>query len=719
MTIKKIVPIFLAAILLCTLPFTALAATRLEITQVEQNEGELTLYTLLSDADTLAPVQSTLSTDDVTVSAGSLGTVSPTSVTRFSDTSDPIAYTIIIDLNTYAFSANRIKDVRESLKTLLYTLRDNDSIMLLTTDKTTVNVLTNDFISDRLQLNSIIDGLSDKEKGTSTKLYSGIERAITAFSTERNDFPARKMILVYTYGTDGSGIAADVLAEKAAKSGVPINFIMMRGSYDGKSRTVDTDSVSNLDRIARAAHGRVIDGRTDLDAATTLIGSYVQNTQMITITPPSDVWSSLAADLTVRANYEGTVVSNDADASFATVLRPTVAPIGQNFTATLVWEETSSAPTRPESISISLVQDGVKSDTPQTLSADNNWSYTWTGLADGATYTVAADAPDGYVLAISAGTITATEIESDVEPEEVEARISHTVRLEWIDEDNQDELRPESVTVSLLHNGVNTNDPQQLFSETDWAYTWTDLPAEGTYSVVADSIDRYDLSYNDFVITAEQQPITLLQRLTTPPILYVVLGVIALLIILAVVLIVSQVQKRAREERERAESEYVPPLGDSFNPDDSGTMGQSPFPAFTDDGETTVASTPFSSSGEETIGLYDKFDPEATLALDSQGVRVSAAVEYNGTTKTESFLLNGDYVIGRSIGNAKGLHLDDPHVSRTHCKLSLLPHGLYVTDMGSRSGTFLNDTMITSQTAVKTGDVIRIGKTNIKLTLQL
>ena len=49
------------------------------------------------------------------------------------------------------------------------------------------------------------------------------------------------------------------------------------------------------------------------------------------------------------------------------------------------------------------------------------------------------------------------------------------VTKEWEDEDDKDELRPDSISVQLLANGEASGDPVELTADDDWTYTWEDL----------------------------------------------------------------------------------------------------------------------------------------------------------------------------------------------------------------------------------------------------
>ena len=54
-------------------------------------------------------------------------------------------------------------------------------------------------------------------------------------------------------------------------------------------------------------------------------------------------------------------------------------------------------------------------------------------------------------------------------------------------------------------------------------------------------------------------------------------------------------------------------------------------------------------------------------------------------------------------------------VSRRHCAVHVGPAEVWVEDLGSRNGTFVNGTKITGKTQVKDGDIIRVGSLELKV----
>ena len=69
--------------------------------------------------------------------------------------------------------------------------------------------------------------------------------------------------------------------------------------------------------------------------------------------------------------------------------------------------------------------------------------------------------------------------------------------------------------------------------------------------------------------------------------------------------------------------------------------------------------------------------------------------------------------VGR--GDDAGLLVDDPEISRSHAVFGVTPDGLEIHDLGSLNGTWVNGERITSPTLLTSGDVIKIGTTQIEV----
>ncbi len=151
---------------------------------------------------------------------------------------------------------------------------------------------------------------------------------------------------------------------------------------------------------------------------------------------------------------------------------------------------------RPDSITIRLLADGTEVDSA-TVTAADGWSWAFTGLAkyrDGGVeikYSITEDAIDDYSSEISGYNVTNTH---------TPGKTSVQVTKAWVDENNQDGKRPESVTIKLLADDVDTGKTVTLSADNNWTDTFTELDIfksgevgqRVVYTVEEVAVDGYD-----------------------------------------------------------------------------------------------------------------------------------------------------------------------------------------------------------------------------------
>ena len=176
--------------------------------------------------------------------------------------------------------------------------------------------------------------------------------------------------------------------------------------------------------------------------------------------------------------------------------------------------------------------DGPDSRMPVTVtySQFTNGQYTLENLAPGTyyvvernaenlvnAYTLTSDSVTGMSITVSAGgTATAklfNRYTPAVTPEPETELISIPVTKTWVDNNNKDGNRPQSVTVNLYADGAPVD--SAVITEADgWAITFADKPRcheDGTeikYTVNEDPVDWYAATVNGFNITNTYQPVT-------------------------------------------------------------------------------------------------------------------------------------------------------------------------------------------------------------------
>ena len=172
------------------------------------------------------------------------------------------------------------------------------------------------------------------------------------------------------------------------------------------------------------------------------------------------------------------------------------------------WSDASNQDgVRPSSVSVQLYANGKVSGDPVTLDAANSWKHTWSGLDKNAagkaiTYTVKeVSIPDGYVSEISGDAASGYTITNKHTPGVTAVCGVKT----WDDNDDQDGVRPKSITVNLLADGevIKT---AAVTAANGWKYSFEGLPQfkDGkkiTYTVFEQPVEGYKTTIDGTAIT--------------------------------------------------------------------------------------------------------------------------------------------------------------------------------------------------------------------------
>jgi pSer/pThr/pTyr-binding forkhead associated (FHA) protein len=81
--------------------------------------------------------------------------------------------------------------------------------------------------------------------------------------------------------------------------------------------------------------------------------------------------------------------------------------------------------------------------------------------------------------------------------------------------------------------------------------------------------------------------------------------------------------------------------------------------------------------------------------------------------KGRSFELNGELTVGRAAGCQ--VALEDNYVSQLHARVFARDGTIWVEDLGSTNGTYLNEQRVSAPLAVRRGDQLKVGSTVLEL----
>ena len=95
------------------------------------------------------------------------------------------------------------------------------------------------------------------------------------------------------------------------------------------------------------------------------------------------------------------------------------------------------------------------------------------------------------------------------------------------------------------------------------------------------------------------------------------------------------------------------------------------------------------------------------LVVDAGGAADDSAPAWLAGLTSRIRLARGENVLGREGDDVVELH--SPTVSRRHARVTLSPDRATVEDLGSKNGTYLNESRVTSPVTIADGDVLRVG----------
>ena len=351
---------------------------------------------------------------------------------------------------------------------------------------------------------------------------SGAPLANAVFSVIRKS--TNGVVGTITTGPDGRGTIYGLLKddyiirETSAPSGYTLakDVIVSADSFDSRGATAtitDKKAVTTVSGTKTWKDNDDQDGkRPDSIKVNLLANGKVVQSKTVTA---SDNWKYSFTNLPEFENGKKITytVTEDAVAGYTSTVdgynvTNNHTPATVKVSGTKTWNDNNNQDgIRPSSITVNLLANGQQVASKK-VSASDNWQYSFDNLAAYAngkkiTYTVTEDAVAGYTSTVDGYNVTNNHTPATV-------KVSGTKT--WKDNNNQDGIRPSSITVNLLANG------QQVASKTvsasdNWQYSFDNLAAYAngqkiTYTVTENAVAGYTSTIDGYNITNTHNPTT-------------------------------------------------------------------------------------------------------------------------------------------------------------------------------------------------------------------
>jgi pSer/pThr/pTyr-binding forkhead associated (FHA) protein len=125
------------------------------------------------------------------------------------------------------------------------------------------------------------------------------------------------------------------------------------------------------------------------------------------------------------------------------------------------------------------------------------------------------------------------------------------------------------------------------------------------------------------------------------------------------------------------------------------------------------------SRNEDASVVMEADDPVAVPRRERQGPDLRAGVDPRlevvaamGLDPGTEFEIGDSATMGRADGS--DIPVDDPFASSVHARIFPRGQFMYIEDMGSTNGTYLNGRRLRAAERLKVGDTVRIGETEYR-----
>ena len=316
-------------------------------------------------------------------------------------------------------------------------------------------------------------------------LYAGdtaTDKTVT-LTAEENWTATIKDMPVYAAGKVGEAVNYSLKAAKevedytSATDGLTLTFTH-KAAVTAVTATITWDDAENQDGI------RPDSVTLQLKADGEAVGSR------ITVDGTNDKWTKTWDNLPVnkagkKVTYtvEQTGLRSEytqataGDAATGFTITNSYTPKGVDIAVSANWDDQDNQDgIRPEAVEAELYADNVSTNKKVRLTADTDWKATFEKLAVNKNgkpinYTLQATKVEGYDLTTEGSGADGLVLKYTHKVKAVDV----TATVKWADGENQDGIRPASVTLQLKADGENSGDPIAVNANSNWTKKWSGL----------------------------------------------------------------------------------------------------------------------------------------------------------------------------------------------------------------------------------------------------
>ena len=361
-------------------------------------------------------------------------------------------------------------------------------------------------------------------------LYAGdtaTDKTVT-LTAEENWTATIKDMPVYTAGKVGEAVnyslkvAKEVEDYTSTTDGLAVTFTH-KPAVTSVTTTIKWDDAENQDGIRPASVTLQLkaDGEAASEAITVKAdanGNWTKTWNNLPVNKAGAVGQKVTYTVEQTGLRSEYTQATAGDATTGFTITNSYTPKGVDIAVSANWDDQDNQDgIRPEAVEAELYADNVSTNKKVRLTADTDWKATFEKLAVNKNgkpinYTLQATKVDGYDLTTSGSGAEGLVLKYTHKVRAVDV----TAAVKWADGDNQDGIRPASVTLQLKADGENSGDPIAVNANSNWTKKWSGLAEykagkKVVYTVGVSEISDYTVEITGdaatgFTVTATHVP---------------------------------------------------------------------------------------------------------------------------------------------------------------------------------------------------------------------